>query len=290
MKYSIRLSTTDDLQGILNLNVKEYWSDIQKWKKASQRARHDIGGWWADIKLLEWYFNVLKLGNGGIAIAEINNQIIGELDYVVGYDSFSNYKGIRGHIIWLLVDKEWRQSGIATALINFVKNLIQVPFWVEAEDQRTTNLYSKLGKVNHYLDTWEMDLPSTDINKPVKFNMKETDFKSSLELLQKDWELRIGRYYAYAYDFQMLQQSEPVYEYVWGNTSGIEFVKILINQTEVYALLTQYPRIFTKKDLSFDDLRDLIVVVLELLLERNFDNVVFQTLHDSETQDPVYEI
>ncbi len=293
----IRDANISDINAIVKLNVDEYWDSRSKWEKSSKLERWELASWWGDPYLLKWHFTVLESSNGGILIAVENNKIVAELDFVVSPDIVNGNKIKRLHIIWLLVHKNYRHQGIATNLINELRKKFNLPIWVEAEDERSDNLYKREGFVIRTIHNWELNNALIDT---FEFNIITRNFKYIRnKLLNDNWSVIIGNYYAPLFDVNQLIYSKDVNTFIWGN-SGVAPV-IEYENSGIIAILTQYPRIYVKQP---KNLENIIKDISRRIFMIGFDSIYLQTYAENnidsmlkkigykyyENNDPVYQL
>jgi len=293
------LANQTDLDQVLRLNVREYWEEIDQWKQDDEVNRWNISSWWGDIKLLRWHYSVLEKCDGGIFIARDKHHVVGELDFVRSYPS-SPKESPRVHIIWILSDPDHRRKGIAKNLIRALQTQVDIPIWVEPEDERTISLYDQTGSVVKYLTNWRID----NIKYIDNLESHPVSINQLFNPVRKDNWILIGNYYSPCFDFNQLANSEEVYQYIWGNTPSHEYYSYEHDHTSATALLTQYPRIaFSSLD-YMDEVKDLIWQMSSDILQMGFPSVhlQFYTNNALETilqelefeceieRDPVYQL
>ena len=301
---AVRHATEEDLSALLQLNSTEIWQDPFYWKSIDQQQRWEDGMWWADPELLAWYYSVLQATGGGILVVESDDEIIGELDYVQSYDDITGFSGNRLHIIWLLTHPDYRQQGIAQQLLQFLSSSTDLPIWVEPEDNRSDALYQKFGKQVFSISNWQLDIHDMPASLPddrLEYNV--LSLESVLEL-SSSYSLLLGRYYAPNYDSLQLTMSDPVYAYMWGNTRKPEVFEYQLTTTNVYAIMTQYPRIWVNHGYDPQELQRILGAISLTLFEQGFDKIyiqlynhptlskILQNLHYICTiaDDPVYQL
>ncbi|MDH5402370.1 MAG: GNAT family N-acetyltransferase [Candidatus Heimdallarchaeota archaeon] len=273
----IQLATSDDLTAILKLNINEYWQNVNEWDEASQANRIKIGSWWGDDRILGWHWDILLKSDGGIIIAKKDNQVIGELDFVKSIDIIDNQTITRIHVIWLLVDKIHRKEGVAEKLIEYLKSIVNgIPIFVEAEDERTTNLYEKLGRQALNTSNWSLETTSEFINEYFNSEINETELSNNIIFDFIHAECIIGRYHAPSFDLNQLVYSDISTPYIWGD--GIEhlFYKYSLNFTQCFAVITQYPRIYVETGFVWEDLKLIIPHIFARCMIEGFSSIEIQ--------------
>ncbi len=298
----IREATSEDLEALLALNRAEYPG--VDWDSLNRFERWEIGMWWVDPELLQWHFDILRRCNGGILVIESNSHITAELDFCESWEELPNYSGNRYHIIWLTTHPLHRRQGLSSQLVSELHRRTNHPIWVEAEDSRTVGLYGKIGKENHFLSNWRVEI--NDITEYYLDNRLEYTVISYEDLDQKksDYFALIGRYYAPAFDLSQLRYSDPIKELMWADTPSNILHHYRKNETEVIALMTQFPRIFVSKSYMREDLEAILASVCLQLFEMGFDSLEFQVYYHVDLisilsnlgfseviqKDPVYEL
>lgn len=281
INVNIRNYEERDLREIIQLNVNEYqWNDnfnnltkIQKFEKAR---------WWFDKKLLKWHIDILKRCRGGIILAIHDNQIIGELDYAMSIDSNDRENYERLHIIWILIDKKYRNKNVATTLIDYLKqNHSNISINVEAEDNRSFLLYSKLGKEFAKIENWSLFKNNfiTQNNFSNK-NYNIIEYSSVVSFLKNNVFTILGRYYCPEFDLLQLSNSNEVHEFIWGEMNQAEIFQFKTDDIEVLSIMTQYPRIYInqikKTEKTNKDLISIFIHIHEILFSYGFDVIYIQ--------------
>lgn len=282
----VRLCKMEDLSSILSLNVSEYYRDLNVWQNHTQRERWELTSWWGDIDLLNWHYQVLKSSNGGIIIASLGDKVIGELDYVTSHD-FDGDKPIqRYHIIWVIVDKNHRREGIAHTLISYLQNISQgVPIWVEAEDDRTENLYNTVGQKKLLLTNWTSKNNMNNFQTSIPHKINSMNYENILNLIKNgEWKVLIGNYYAPEFDINQLIRADEVQEYIWGDLPPADIIEYKMESIHVIAVLTQYPRILVKSGYSLPDIVDILKDLLIRIHDIGFEEIYIQYYLDDRIE------
>lgn len=282
----VRLCKMEDLSSILSLNVSEYYRDLNVWQNHTQRERWELTSWWGDIDLLNWHYQVLKSSNGGIIIASLGDKVIGELDYVTSHD-FDGDKPIqRYHIIWVIVDKNYRREGIAHTLISYLQNISQgVPIWVEAEDDRTENLYNTVGQKKLLLTNWTSKNNMNNFQTSIPHKINSMNYENILNLIKNgEWKVLIGNYYAPEFDINQLIRADEVQEYIWGDLPPADIIEYKMESIHVIAVLTQYPRILVKSGYSLPDIVDILKDLLIRIHDIGFEEIYIQYYLDDRIE------
>lgn len=299
---TIRMASSDNLYLVLQLNTKEYTRNTPYWSSLTQFEKFEAAGWWTDHSLLEWYQKILGLCDGGILLLFANNNLVGELDYVVSYDSHGNVTEKRSHIIWLLVDEPYRNKGYAKYLINHLVSILPHPIWVEAEDSRSNSLYQKIGEQVHSICNWTVDV-SLSVTSD-RFHETPISYQELHQKISDGWSPIIGRYYAPCYDVSYLRESDEVNSFVWGNTPKVDPVNVSVNGTDIIVIITQYLRIYVPQDFDIGNLLSILDYCSAKLLDIGFSEVYLQCYHTPQLHeiitgrgamctsegDPVYRI
>jgi len=130
MPINVRTATRADIPAIVEANcsdVKEWfhWSRSGRGEPASydelrdwERRMH--GGEWMDVGLLNRYWDELELYGVIPLVAELEGKVVGHLDVIASREpSF-------GRFLWLdvlMVHREYRRRGVATALIRHAEEI-----------------------------------------------------------------------------------------------------------------------------------------------------------------------
>lgn len=160
-KLKIREATIEDTSEILSCNVEDiekwrHWNPEKgfqeecSWEELTPLERFMNGGPWLDPQTLKIHFKIVKEANGSIVIAEYNDEIVGEIDYVMDQEDYYNYMSV----LWLVTRPKYRRRGIATSLMYHVMRIAKEQkckrIIIEPEDYRSLNLYTKLGFKKNY--------------------------------------------------------------------------------------------------------------------------------------------
>lgn len=285
MLIEIRPAGSEDLDQIVRLNVREYWDSQKTWQDEDQYNRWEQAGWWGDRQLLEWHFGILSRLNGGIILAIRSGQVVGQLDYIQSVGSSADEPN-RLHIIWVLVDRNHRRVHIASRLLKYIQNFSSRPVWVEPEDERSRNLYQKFGSITKYLTNWI--LPRTGLTPFVKGSDGTLDQLFDT-VINQHWFL-IGNYYAPEFDYLQLKYSDPVHQFIWGNSPARLCRRYEIEQCRVIALLTQYPRIALSTIPSNEKLILIFSTICHDIFDLGFDNIQFQYYDDNRVNQALEQL
>lgn len=281
--------------------------------------------WWGHPDLLEWHLTNLKENGGGILLAfNEEGRMVGQLDYV------KSTIERRYHIIWLLVDKDFRRKGIAKSLIMELQRIAKengiLRIWTEAEDERTEALYRRIGNVADVLENYWIDLNfdlEGDISgyelvfeegelvdaipepwKP-RLPVKEISLDQITPDFFQEYQRIIGDYLTPEFDFTQLVSSinSMASQFVWGETAPLMMVKYILENGSIVVILTQYVRAFQKGKASKEELHEVILDVIHRLAVKNFLAVDIQVLKGrglgrvfeeagfaKVEEDPVFEI
>lgn len=280
---SICLATKSHLHEICKMNRAEYWVSIEG---ISDDELFRLGKWWVKPDLLEWHYRILQKCGGNIILAIYQDKIIGHLDYAESVD-FDTKPSKRVHIIWLLVDQSYRRLGIANLLIQKLKRMYEnMEIWVEPEDERSLDLYSKLGIRKKFIDNWR--LLEKDFKKKTlaQHDIREIGQISYRQLLEKleNFELKliIGKYYAPAFDLMQLSEGEPVHRYLWGEMDRARIIGFSYNNLTVYAIETQFLRLYSNTDkFKLHDFEILLSLIIARILGFGFGEIYVQIYNDN---------
>ncbi len=294
---NIRVATEQDIPQIVSLNLREYNLAEDEALDYFEQVQ-----WWGTQSLLRWHMGLIKANHGEILVALENGKIVGELDYVISPHQR------RGHVIWLLVDRDFRKMGIAEALIEAMREQVKKAgishIWTEAEDERTEQLYEKNGTVADQLQNFWLDL-NFDIDEPLeqydfKFEEGEISELSKRKVLytsiakkihsnlpkEKYIELfsnlkrAIGDYLTPRFDMMQLIESidNLASQFVWGETTPMEVAEYKFDEGTVMALVTQYTRIYIEDGIGTEQLKAVIKDLIYLLFQRKFVSMDIQIL------------
>ena len=277
----IRKADLNDLPELIRLNQNDF-DEIKDWSSLSQKEKWSIGLWWVDIELLSWYFHSLIESKGGIIVIEDTDKIIGQLDYSISFDFTNKFEGTRLHIVWLIIDKNYRGKGHAKNLINYLTTTYDFPIWVEAEDEKSDNLYKKIGKQIEEISNWELSIfDYNQINLPKLMKIEHSSLKQISKIFNK-YERIIGRYYTPTHDTYQLINGHLVSEFIWGDTEEAKVIKMNYKSIELYAILTQYPRIFIHPTFNEDDFSQALNIIFGLIFDIGFDHIFIQIYNSSK--------
>ncbi len=283
----VRLGKREDLLSVLSLNVSEYYRDLSDWQDHTQRERWEVASWWGDIDLLNWHYRVLKSSNGGIIVACIGDKIVGELDYIISHDTDEAIPIKRYHIIWVLVNGDYRRKGIAHLMINYLKEISQgLPIWVEAEDERTENLYNAIGNKKLILTNWISKNNFNYVNNlSIHCRINSIDYVNLLTLIKNgEWRVLIGNYYAPEFDLNQLINAEEVQGYIWGELPPADIIEYKLDNIHVIAVLTQYPRILVRSGYNLLDIVNILKDLLKRIHDMGFEEIYFQYYLDDRIE------
>lgn len=275
---SISLAIVADIPNILRLNIDEYWDNYSDWENTGDQDRYEKAMWWGDERSLSWYHSILERIGGGIFIIRIDGIIVGELDYCITTEVDDKRSFQRVHIIWLLVDKKFRRQGLAEKLIEKLAYL-ELPIWVEDEDERSNALYNKLGVkvrkiVNYFTD--EIIVNSLlDIKTTALSNKKDVYDDIRRKLYSGELRVLIGNYYAPSFDIAQLQIKDPL-NMIWGGMNSADIVVYRKNSFEIYAILTQYSRIYIAGTIENEILKSVLADIFQRSLKIGFENIELQ--------------
>ena len=259
----IHLADLKDMSSIVRFNRKEYW-DLELYDLVSEDAKFNLGVWWVEKNWLQWHFDILKKSNGGILLANIENEIVGELDFVIS-PNFVNNKPIKHvHIIWLLVDKNSRKLGVATQLIEKLRVLYpQYEIWVDPEDSRSESLYRKYSQPFSYYVNFEYT--ASNLISQDSINKRNLSYEYLVqELNSYSLKLQVGKYYAPLFDIMQLYHGEQVKELIWGDFEQPPIVEYSLNDSKLVCILTPSLRIFSYGEVSGENS---LIIIKKLLMD-----------------------
>jgi hypothetical protein len=224
---------------------------------------------------------IIQNCKGNILLATYNGKIIGQLDYVFSDDHDQSFF-TRIQIIWLLIDQNYRNLGIAKYLISSLKERYpDIEIWVEAEDNRSLSLYNSIGLKKKHLDNWVLKrdrFKFDNMSKPGIKEFKSISFKSLLELISDNKiKLLIGKYFAPFFDIQQMLHSDEVHEFLWGNTEKPQIRSYQIHDLQVYIIMTQYLRVYVNiTNVEQDDLIAILHDGIAKTFTIGFDDIMVQ--------------
>lgn len=279
---NIVIADRGDIERICKLNQNEYWEDI---KSVDKETQFRLGKWWIDTELLKWHKDRIEACGGNILIIKRDNEIIAELDFVRSKEYDGNYFS-RLHIIWLLVKKEYRRFGIAKRMIQNLKSRFpEYEIWVEPEDHRSLKLYQSIGVQRQSIDTWKLNSRDNfSKNNQYNFveNLKLLDYRQLINMIEENKVSCImGRYYAPSFDIEQLNNSEDVHQYIWGETAKTSIFVCKSNNLKLYAILTQYLRIYIDNpNYDKEDFDLLVEYILTKTFSLGFEEIFIQVYHN----------
>ncbi|WP_148882520.1 GNAT family N-acetyltransferase [Thermococcus aciditolerans] len=113
----IRLATLDDVAGIVKLHTagEEPAGNLYR--------RYSMGGPWMSAETLAIHINNLLLDNQLVAVAELNGEIVGEIEVLLSEEPIKGKLMPIAHIDVIEVHPDYRGRGIGRALIEFVEEI-----------------------------------------------------------------------------------------------------------------------------------------------------------------------
>lgn len=294
MKITTRLARTGDIDTLFQMNMREYFPDGQQ--DIDLQTRYIRGLWWADLELFHWYYNLLLSCSGGILIALEGTRIVGQLDFVRTKEIHFNEAKGRVHILWLLVDVSFRRVGVAEELTRTLVELVNEIVWVEDEDQRSKNLYLKLGrpivKILNY-SCPDSDIGSTGDTLPL---VQPVTLSDLFTISQSGILLTIiGNYYTQNFDIAQLAFPDNK-GMILGQLPQPQVFRYDMQNGSIYAIITQYLRVYLsgKMDMTFPHiLTDIITRVAKIgfeSIELQFYNTSPIALHLQEIEKLGFEL
>ncbi len=281
---SIRYATKEDIHELFKLNMEEYFP--KGFENVNLMDRYEQGMWWADLELFQWHFDILQRADGGILLLIEDNQIIGELDYVLSYDFDAGKPIKRYHIIWLFISYKFRRKGHASRLIKYLTNSVEHDIWVEDEDKRSRRLYEKLGFEYKKILNYCLLEPNSSAEENQVWIRREiivqNKIYTDLNRMVATGELRtvIGRYYAPSFDIAQLSYPDPKMM-IWGQMEPADVIVYEVDGGMIYALMTQYTRVYLKGEISSSELTGILKDLFPKIMEYGFETIELQ-FYESE--------
>ena len=117
---------------------------------------------------------------------------------------------------------------------------------------------------------------------PTINNLKEIDYEQLIFLVKENKiTCIIGRYYAPVFDIEQLHNSNEVHQYIWGETTKPSVFVCKVNNLTVYAIMTQYLRVYTDNPLyEMEDFELLLEYILHKTVSLGFEEIYIQVYTD----------
>ncbi len=240
-----------------------------RWEELTPYERWLHGGWWLDPETLKLYIHVIKKTGSKIFVAEHNEQLIGECDLSIGFDP--EFGQLRGHLMWLLTKPTHRKKGVAQKLLShamtYLKTRNAEELFTEAEDERSENLYKKIGFIQ------KTTIVKKFLNNPVgldeglierldeRYNLKEIKFDE----IPFNTQIRIlGTYYTPIWDVYRCESLPELYDILGVPVPDPKPVEIIDKRdnTKYYGILDQNPRLWIPKKTSMLIIKELIFLLI----------------------------
>ncbi|CAD5243864.1 GNAT family acetyltransferase [Thermococcus camini] len=138
----IRLATLDDVGGIVALHT------ANERLSGNLYERYTRGGPWMSVETCAIHLNNLLLDNQLVAVAELNGEIVGEVEVLFSEEPVGG--GLRkiGHVDVIEVHPDYRGRGIGRLLMEFVEEVAKerkVEMLTVQPDEGAEGFYRKLG-------------------------------------------------------------------------------------------------------------------------------------------------
>ncbi len=139
----IRKASIDDVRGIVDVHTAG--EDLST---LSMRERYLRGGPWMSVETLSIHLNNLLLDNQVVAVAEIDEKIVGEVEVLFSEEPLG--EGLRkiAHIDVVEVHPDYRGIGVGKALMEFVEDIArerQSKILTVQPDEGARGFYERLG-------------------------------------------------------------------------------------------------------------------------------------------------
>ncbi|NJE30809.1 GNAT family N-acetyltransferase [Thermococcus sp. 18S1] len=138
----IRLAILDDVGGIVKLHTagEKPAGDLYR--------RYSVGGPWMSVETLAVHINNLLLDNQLVAVAELDGEIVGEMEVLFSEEPINGRLMPIAHIDVIEVHPDYRSRGIGRALIEFVEEIARergARLLTVQPDDTARRFYEKLG-------------------------------------------------------------------------------------------------------------------------------------------------
>ena len=138
----IRPVTLDDVAGIVKLHT------AGEEPKGNLYERYSMGGPWMSVETLAVHINNLLLDNQLVAVAELDGEIIGEVEVLFSEEPIGGELRRIAHVDVIEVHPDYRGRGIGRALIEFVEEIARerkVQLLTVQPDEDARGFYERLG-------------------------------------------------------------------------------------------------------------------------------------------------
>ncbi len=288
----IQKAGIQDINELVKINKEEYW---EKDDQINLEELFELGKWWVVPGLLKWHKKIINKCRGEILVAKFNNEIIGELDYIISPDH-ATQKFERIHIVWLIVKRKYRRMGIAKLFLNNLKILFpNFEIWVEAEDERSLGLYTSLGSKRRHISNWTLHIQNFKNKDKFNHEIKQLNSINYDDLMNfiKNSELYpiIGRYYGPTFDLEQLRSSDEVHQYIWGNTDKAKIRSYQYKSLRIVAIQTQFLRVYLDdSNFSRIEFRYMLDQVIHDIFDGGFHEIYAQTYSEDNIDISLKEI
>ncbi|WP_457752201.1 GNAT family N-acetyltransferase [Thermococcus sp.] len=143
MRMRIRVATLDDVGKIMNLHtIGENFSGH------SVMERYSKGGPWMSLETLAIHLNNLLLDGQLVAIAELDGNVVGEVEVLFSEEPILGEMRRIAHIDVIEVHPDYRGKGIGRSLLEFVEEIARenrAEFMTVQPDEEAEGFYERLG-------------------------------------------------------------------------------------------------------------------------------------------------
>ena len=178
--------------------------EVATWEECSLMDRYAMGGPWMSPEMCAVYLNSLLLNDQIPLVAEVDGQVVGELELYVAKDDLY---GINANLSVFYVHRDWRSRGIGTVLLQDAIELVKE---IGCETLTTYNpeiphYYNRLGLVPDR-ELQLVVVPCEAARKPYSIRTMPLPSYEALQPLK----LLSGRILsAYQLYYQLQEEAEP---------------------------------------------------------------------------------
>ncbi|MFA4700167.1 GNAT family N-acetyltransferase [Pyrococcus kukulkanii] len=142
----IREANLDDTMGIVKCHLSDV--DIPEYPRLSVFDRYKYGGPWMSVETCSIHLNYMFLHNQPVLVAEIGNEVVGELELLIEEEMFLKKLRKVCNADVLIVHRDFRRKGIGKALMQKAEEFAKAKgcdvILVSPED-RSYGFYKRLG-------------------------------------------------------------------------------------------------------------------------------------------------